>query len=202
MLFHFSCLLIAAIAFEQPRPADLPQISGTDPVSGITYVLITTTGSRSAGKPEDPAPRLTAQCTRQADGKLRFELLTDDGSNGDLRFIPPFKSSTAQQYAPPVPHANVTMQFLGYTHVKPVKRQWSGIDGLRGEWIYATPGFSSANMEQITFYLQYLRALPTLRLTFPKADAGPPLVLEFETTRWLARIRAEPLCAASGIPPQ
>jgi hypothetical protein len=47
-------------------------------------------------------------------------------------------------------------------------------------------------MEQVAFYLHYLRALPTLRLTLPGKAAA-----EWETTRWQAAVKAEPLCASS-----
>ena len=86
------------------------------------------------------------------------------------------------------------MEFLGYTKVKPVKRQWEYLLQPFGELRYATPGMSSANMEPITFYLQYLKALPTLRLTTPDKRT-----LEFETTAWQQALKADPLCHASTL---
>ena len=48
-------------------------------------------------------------------------------------------------------------------------------------------------MEEVTFYLQYLKALPTLRLTTGTYAA------QFETTPWVKAVHDEPLCAASGL---
>ena len=48
-------------------------------------------------------------------------------------------------------------------------------------------------MEDIPFYLQYLKSLPTLRLTSENRSA------EFLTTSLLAQLHAEPLCHASGV---
>ncbi len=72
----------------------------------------------------------------------------------------------------------LTMDFLGYTHVTPVKRQWETLRQSFGELRYTTPGLGSANMEPIAFYLQYLKALPTLRITGPQQG-----VVQFETKR-------------------
>ena len=88
----------------------------------------------------------------------------------------------------------MTMEFLGYTHVKPVKRAWEFLQAPEGELRYAAPGMRSPNMEPISFYLQDLKALPTLRLTAPARGT-----LEFETTKWLQAVKAEPLCAAAGL---
>jgi len=168
---------------------------GTDAGSGIAYALIPVEGRRVSAGEAPSAPRLTAQCTQNASGKLRFELLVDAGDVGELRFVPPWKPVSKSDLFPPVvPKTTVSMEFLGYTKVKPVKRQWTGIDGLPGEWKYATPGLGSANMEDAAYYLQYLKALPTLRLTFASG-----LTLEFDTARWQQRVKAEPLCAASGL---
>lgn len=173
--------------------------SGTDAVSGIQYSFVSVEG-KLIGVP-DPAtpPRLTAQCTKDTKGKQRFELLADAGGVGELRYVPPFKPSGSRLYAPDLPKAIVVMEFLGYRKEKPVKRQWTGIDGLPDEWKYATPGLWSANMEDVTLYLQYLRALPTLRLTLPGGSGQKPIVVEFETADWQKRVKAEPMCAASGL---
>ncbi len=87
------------------------------------------------------------------------------------------------------------MQFLGYTRYKPVRRRWETLQQPAGWLRYATPGMRSANMEQIMFYLQVLRALPTLRLIGKDGATG----VEFDTTTLQQAIRAEPLCHASGL---
>jgi hypothetical protein len=174
--------VLLASASSQTAADGLAVLSGRDADSGIAYALI------------------SLECTKNAAGKLRFELLVDAGDVPELRFVPPWKPTRSDQFPPAVAKATVTMEFLGYTKVKPVKRVWTAIDGLPGEWKYAAPGIASANMEEIAYYMQYLKALPTLRLTFPATGAGqPPLTLEFETAKWQQKLKAEPLCGASAL---
>ena len=172
--------------------------TGTDAASGISWRLISMEGKVVGTGAAERPPRLTAQCTKDAKGKLRFELLADVGDVQEVRFVPPFQPTNDQSFPPNLPKPTVTMEFLGYMKVKPVKRQWTAIDGLAGEWKYATPGMRSANMEEVMFYMQYLRALPTLRLTLPDST-GKSVVVEFATTEWQARVKAEPMCWASSL---
>jgi len=85
------------------------------------------------------------------------------------------------------------MDFLGYKAVKPVRRQWEIPVQTSGQYRYNPPGGGSANMEEISYYLRYLLALPTLRLTLDNRSA------EFMTTPLLDAIRKEPLCRAAGL---
>lgn len=85
------------------------------------------------------------------------------------------------------------MDFLGYTHVKPAKKQWEIPVQAPELYRYNPPGFGSANMEDAAYYLQYLPALPTLRLSLGSQTA------EFLTTSWIDQIRKEPLCGVSGM---
>jgi hypothetical protein len=198
-IFGSVFLLGAAVLASAQSGTALRMDAGTDAGSGIAWVLISLNG-RVVGGESTAIPRLTAQCTKDAKGKLRFELLADLGDVPELRFVPPFKSTSTQLFPPPVMKPMVTMKFLGYRKLKPVKRQWTAIDGLNGEWKYATPGGSSANMEEVMFYMQYLKALPTLRLTLPSASgSGSPVVVEFETVAWQVKVKAEALCWASAL---
>ncbi len=180
-----------------PAATGVSRIAGADAGSGIAYVLISGEGRLAgAGIPAGASvgPRLTAQCTKAPDGKLRFELLADFGGVDAVSYVPPWKPKQGELFPPPVNASQVTMEFLGYTKVKPVKREWDAIAEIPGEWKYATPALASKNLEQVMFYLQYLRALPTLRLTPPGRAAA-----EWETTAWQDAVKAEPLCAASGL---
>ena len=85
------------------------------------------------------------------------------------------------------------MEFLGYTHVKPVRRQWEVPAQTPGQYRYNPPGAGSTNLEEITYYLRYLLALPTLRLTLDNRSA------DFLTTPLLDQIRKEPLCRAASL---
>ena len=51
-----------------------------------------------------------------------------------------------------------------------------------------------SNVEKIRFYVQYLRALPTLGLLLPGRG-----VAQWETTAWHEAIHGEPLCAKSAL---
>lgn len=191
VLAAFGCGFCAA----QSAPS-IDRQSGIESDSGIFWVLLSVNARPPAGaslKAEQPA-RLTAQCTKNPAGKLKFELLADFGGVPELRFVPPWKPATPQDFPPRLQHVQITMEFLGYMKVKPVKRQWVEVDGLSGEWRYLTPGLDSSNMEEIRFYLQYLRALPTLGLTLPGRG-----VAQWETTAWQEAIHGEPLCAKGAL---
>ena len=174
----------------------LSRLAGVDAGSGIAYALISTEGKR-AGDADIWTPRLTAMCEKLSGGKYHFELWADDpgvsGARPQLAFFPPWKQTQYELFPPRLIKVNGTLEFLGYTKVKPVKRQWEYLHELAGELRYAAPGGSSSNMEEIMFYLQYLKVLPILRLTVPGRGSE-----EFETTRWQAAVKAEPLCYASG----
>jgi hypothetical protein len=85
------------------------------------------------------------------------------------------------------------MDFLGYTHIKPFRRQWEIPVEAPSLYHYNPPGIGSSNLEEISYFLRYLMSLPTLRLTLDNRSS------EFLTTPFLADIRNEPLCRAAGI---
>ena len=186
-------------------PKGVSRLDGRDADAGIAYALITLEGrvpaAGSAKGPPVPAaaaleppPRLTAQCTHTGD-KWKYELLVDLGGGPALVFVAPWQAGHGALFEPPLKQTMGTMEFLGYTMVKPVKRQFDLLEGpLTGEMRYATPGGRTSNLEPIAFYMQYLKALPTLRLTVPGRG-----VVEFETLAWQAVVRAEPLCRMSGL---
>ena len=174
----------------------LSRIEGTDAESHILYTRIFLEGkllSSSAEPLPAPPPTLIAQCTRRPTGKFVFELLANYGGVEDTAFHRPWRYGDGGLYPPSTVKVKVTMEFLGYTHVKPVKRQWEQLDVPSGQLRYNSPSTGSSNMEDPAYYLQYLKALPTLRLTY----AGK--TIEFLTTSLLDQIRKEPLCRASGL---
>ncbi|WP_348268458.1 hypothetical protein P8936_04355 [Edaphobacter paludis] len=173
----------------------LSRIAGTDPASGIAYARLLLEGKLLSSAEEQPKPRptLTAQCTQQPNGKLFFELFANYGGVEDTAFHRPWQPSDGGVFAPTTVKVKITMEFLGYTHVKPVTRQWEKLDAPAGQFRYNPPSGASSNMEDSTFYLQYLKALPTLRLTYAGKSA------EFLTTPLLDQVRKEPLCKASHL---
>ena len=67
------------------------------------------------------------------------------------------------------------MEFLGYTKVKPFRRQFEQVSAPGPEQVrYLNPGRTSSNLEPPGWFFQYLRPLPVQQL------------------------HAEPLCAAGG----
>jgi hypothetical protein len=173
------------------------RISGLEANSKIHYVRLILSGSLhtpSHGDPPTPAPTLIAQCTQKPSSKSSFELFANFGGATDLTFYPPWTPTSTQDLFPPrTEKVTVTMEFLGYTHVKPVRRQWEIPVQTPGQYRYNPPGGGSANLEEITYYLRYLVALPTLRLTLDNRSA------EFLTTPLLDEIRKEPLCRAAAL---
>ena len=187
---------------DQPEKTTLAsgidRISGSEAISHIQYVRLILSGSlhtSPAGSPAPlPGPTLIAQCTLKSNGKSSFELFANFGGATDLAFYPPWTPASSQDLFPPrTEKANVTMDFLGYPHVKPVRRQWEIPIQTPGQYRYNPPGGGSANLEEITYYLRYLLALPTLRLTLASRSA------EFLTTPLLDEIRKEPLCRAAAL---
>jgi hypothetical protein len=165
-------------------------LNGLDGATGITYRLLSVPGKGPNGTPE-----LAAQCTKTAEGKMRFELLVNPGGAAEeLAFYAPWSAKEGGVFAPSRPKTNVTMEFLGYVQEKPVKRQWVMLEHPAGWMEYNTPSGGSSNMEDISLYLRYLLALPVLRLSTPSLPA-----ISFDTTALLQAVKAEPVCAAAKL---
>lgn len=191
----------SAAAPQQPEkttlPAGIDRLAAQESTSHIRYVRLVLTGSlrAPAGSPApSPPPTLIAQCTLRPDGKSYFELFANFGGATDLAFYPPWTPTSKQDLFPPrTDKAALTMEFLGYTHVKPVRRQWEVPVQTPGQYRYNPPGGGSANLEEVTYYLRFLVALPILRLTLDNRSA------DFLTTPLLDEIRKEPLCRAASL---
>jgi len=206
---HSLCVIAPAFlvgAAQQPAP-DSPavekihlasghvRVAGTEPTSGIQYVRLVMSGKALSAPEQQSAstPFVMAQCTRRANGKFYFDLFTRFDGDMDVVFYPPWKPSGPNDFPPRTQKITITMDFLGYTHVKPAKKQWEIPIETPGQYRYNQPGFGSSNMEDLSYYLQYLIALPTLRLTLDKQSA------EFNMTPLLDQIRKEPMCIASRL---
>jgi hypothetical protein len=188
---------------DQPEKTTLAsgvdRISGLEATSNIHYVRLVLAGSLHTVSHADapvpsPGPTLIAQCTLKRNGNSSFELFANFGGATDLTFYPPWTPTSKQDLFPPrTDKVNMTMEFLGYTHVKPVRRQWEIPIQTPGQYRYNPPGGGSANLEEITYYLRYLISLPNLRLTLDNRSA------DFLTTPLLYEIRREPLCRAAAL---
>jgi hypothetical protein len=180
-------------------PSGIDRLTGQETTSHIQYVRLVLAGSLRTSAPTDAstpssAPTLIAQCTLRPNGKSYFELFANFGGATDLAYYPPWTPASGQDLFPPrTDKVTLTMDFLGYTHVKPVRRQWEIPVQTPGQYRYNPPGGGSANLEEITYYLRYLLALPTFRLTLGNRSA------DFLTTPLLDEIRKEPLCHAAAL---
>jgi hypothetical protein len=194
-------LCVPADAQMQPLTHGLRKLSGVEPTSKIEYTRIFLDGtlvppnSPSNASPLTAAspPVLIAECTQPPSGKPRFELHAHFGDVQDTAYYPPWHPTPDDVYPPETVKVTVTMDFFGYTKVKPAKRQWEYLTAPSGELRYNPPSSRSRNLEEITFYLQYLKALPTLRLTLQDKAA------QFDVNPLFDAIRKEPLCRAAGI---
>jgi hypothetical protein len=175
----------------------IDRLAGQDSASRIQYVRLVLSGTLRTPAEDpapSPAPMLIAQCTLRPNGKSFFELFANFGGATDLAFYPPWVPTSRDELFPPrTAKVAMTMEFLGYTHVKPVHRQWEIPVQTSGQYRYNPPGAGSSNLEEITYYLRFLLALPTLRLTLDNRSA------EFLTTPLLNEIRKEPLCRAAAL---
>jgi hypothetical protein len=181
----------------QTLSPNLARLSGVEPTSEITYVRLFLLADPPAGTPATfdlNRPTLTGQCTQDRKGKLHFELFVNFGNITDTAFYPPWRPTLpTDNFPPPIEKVTVTMEFLGYTHFKPAKRQFEKVLAPYGQLRYNNPAVGSSNMEDFAYYLQVLRSLPTLRLS-----AGPQTAT-FLTTPLLSHLHNEPLCRASGL---
>ena len=183
---------------------NMARVDGTEPSSGISYTRLFI-GEQSAPAPAvaNPAsgqaldlsrPILTAECTRRPDAKYFFDLFINFGGVTDTAYYPPWKPANADDLFPPVTaKTTLTLEFLGYTKYKPVKAQFEYVVSPQNQMRYNSPSLQSKNLEPITFYLQVLRALPTLRVT------SEGRVASFFMTPLITQLHAEPLCRASGL---
>lgn len=179
----------------------LARLAGVEPTSGITYVRLfllqdppRDQAAATAASFDLTRPTLTAQCTQDKKDKLHFEIFVNFGNITDTAFYPPWRPTSPTDFFPPsTEKVTVTMEFLGYTHFKPVKRQFEEVFVPWGQLRYNNPHVGSSNMEEFAYYLQVLRSLPTLRVS-----AGPQ-VATFLTTPLLTQLHNEPLCRTSGL---
>jgi hypothetical protein len=174
---------------------NLARTEGTNGSSGIAYTRLYVSSSPAADTTtlDLAQPTLTVQCTRQPNGKLYFELFVNFGGVTDTTFYPPFKPTSNNIFPPATDKGIYTMEFLGYTKVKPMKRQWEHVIEPAGQLRYNNPGGGSTNLEEPNYFFQYLRSLPTLRIT------GEGHTASFLMGALEAQLHKEPLCGARGL---
>ena len=210
MVFLIFVSLVSKSQTPAPHPSEperillasgIDRLAGTEPTSHIQYVRLALKGSllhSPSTATTQPAtvspPALIAQCSLRPNGKYVFEMFTNFGGVTDAGFYPPWAPTSKGDLFPPrTEKVIITMEFLGYTRVKPIHRQWELPLEAPGQYRFNSPGVRSSNMEDINYDLRYLVSLPTLRLTLGNSST------EFLTTPLLDAIRKEPLCRAASI---
>jgi hypothetical protein len=190
-------LLLAQTPGVTPLSPTLARSEGVDSARGIRYTrLYLTAQADSTPTAFDLAqPTLTVQCTQHSAEKYQFELFVNFGRVTDIAYYPPWRRADhpGELFAPVTEKIPVTMEFLGYTKVNPAKRQFEMVVAPANQLRYNSPGGGSSNLDEVAYYFQFLRALPTFRLSYPGHSAT------FLTEPLLAQIRKEPLCRASGL---
>ena len=179
-----------------PLSPTLARSEGVELTSNIAFTRLYLTAPSGPAPTEFDLsrPTLTVQCSQRPNGRFLFELFVNFGGIKDIDFDPPWHPTPASPNPPlPTEKVSVTMEFLGYTKVKPATRQFELVAAPVGQLRYNSPGVHSHNLEEIAYYLRYLRSLPTLRLSYPSHSAT------FLTEPLLAQIRKESLCKASGL---
>jgi len=183
-------------------PSQLPTIApnlarteGVDTVSGIAYtrLYVSAADVPPSATLDLTRPTLTAQCTKRPNGKTFFELFVNFGGVTDIAFHPPWTPADGGLFPPRTPKVTMTMEFLGYTRVKPLKRQWERVLQPDGQYRYNPPGGGSSNLDDVSYFFRYLRALPTLRLSVQTQSAS------FLTTALMEQLHKEPLCTSAGL---
>ena len=177
---------------------NLARIEGNDSDSGIAYTRLFISSIAAVAAQTDTAfvdlsqPTLTAQCTQRPNGRRFFELFVNFGGVTDTSYYRPWRPADGGHFPPTTTKVTVTMEFLGYTKVKPMKRQWEHVIQPDGQLRYTQPG-GGTNLEEASYFFQYLRALPTLKVTAEGHTAS------FLTTTLQAQLLKEPLCGKSGL---
>jgi hypothetical protein len=181
---------------------NMARIDGTESSSGIAYTRVFL-----AAQPDTPdstntatnqildlsLPIVTAECTKRPNGKYYFDLFVNFGGVTDTAYYPPAKLVNENDHLPPTTKVMLTLEFLGYTKYKPVKRQFEYVHNPHNQLRYNSPSLHSSNLEEFTWFLQVLKALPTLKIT------GESHTASFFVTPLLTQLHSEPLCKAPGL---
>jgi hypothetical protein len=185
-------------AQEAPQPipvagaANLMRLAGVDPGSGVQYVRLLLSLQQDTASDGAP-PRFTVECSVNR-GKRDLAWFVTFGGVDSYAFEPPFHATQTDLFPPRYPSVNLKMIFEGYTKSKPFVRSWSLLPS--GELRYRNPGLDSPNMESARFFMQFLTALPGLRLRYakPAKGEGRERELLFQTEPLLEEIKRSPEC--------
>jgi hypothetical protein len=166
------------------------RVEGTDTDSGTHYVRLSIS-SPVSGRPPELAPRFTLEC-RDVKGKHDLLWFLSFGGVPIQPFQPPFKPSHGAPF-PPVYHmVKLKMDFEGYMRTKPYTKAWEELNS--GELRFCNAGIECPNMETARFYMSFLNALPTLRISYAKPSGLQSPELVFPLRSLVDEANKTPVC--------
>ncbi len=200
MHFPASILLLCCAAIHAqdaiPRPVagapNLLRAEGFDSGSGIHYLRLMLSSPLPSNDARQPPPRFTVEC-RDKNGKHDLLWFVSFGGVADPGFEPPFHPTQTDLFPPHYPNAKLKMGFEGYTKWKPVIKAWVQLPS--GEFRFCNSGIDCPNMETARYYMQFLNALPGLRISYANPARGAPAEAFFQTRPLLDEINKNPVCA-------
>ena len=183
-------LLVCAAAPAQTTPptaapaSAITHTEGTDDATGIAWARMAVPADRSATDTAAPDawPMLTVECSQDGD-KRRVDLLVDFGG-ADRGF----HSTRPVKHAAPNPNANITLSFKSY---KPFRTQWERLPSR--EYRYRNPSFGSSNLQDVSYFLQFMLATREVRVMMLNPSLGDQ-VATFPTYDLVAQVMKTPLC--------
>jgi len=178
----------AAQAQQQSVPlvAGVTRTEGTDSASGIAWVRFSLAAEGLSAADAAAWPALTVQCAQNG-AKRNAELYFDFGG-AERGFHAPPAPDPVTHFPPFFPPVTLKLDFPGY---RPFKRQFETMPS--GEFHYRPPGLGSANMEPVSFFLQYLYAVPVLRVSAINRKVSDKAA-EFHTSGLMDAVRKTETC--------
>src|SRR5580658_1970004 len=159
-----------------------------DKQSGVHYVrLILASADKDETDKTALPPHLVFDCFDDK-GKHTLAWTVSFGGIDIQPFDPPFHSTQSNLFPPQYPYVDLRMSFEGYIRSKPMVRAWQQLPS--GELRYHGPGSASPNMETVRFFLDYLNALPGLRIAYAKKSKSPASEVFFGTAPLLKELNA------------
>lgn len=180
-----------------PVAPNLARFDGLEPNQQITYTRFflnaNAASANSSNQVDLTRPVLTAECFLDAKGKPGFVIyIAFAGLPDPALYLPDLHPKDGS--SPPTRRfTNLSLQFVGYAKSKVFKRQFELMQQPAGQLRYNPPGFSSSNLEEFAYFMQFLRSLPTLHVTDGTHTA------DFNGVPLLTHIHEAPLCAAAGL---
>jgi hypothetical protein len=190
----FPCLLLLGCAAGRaqtgsllaspPPTSGMSHTEGTDDGTGIAWARMVVPAVRSATHTAAPDawPMLTVQCSQDGE-RRRVDMLVDFGG-ADRGF----HSTRPVKHAAPNPNANITLSFRSF---KPFHTQWERLPSR--EYRYRNPSLGTSNLQDVSFFLQYMYATREVRVMMLNPSLGDQIAT-FPTYDLVVQVMKTPLC--------